>query len=187
MNSALPERILALGICTALLSACATTIKPGVFRPEATDENLSSIYIYRPDTISNTLYTPALDIDGTAHGDIRSGHIYMYQLAPGQHQFQLSINNDNFVTLPVELNTDAGSRYFFRVDSRLQLDTQHTGYAPYRRSFSLLQVNQERAATEIADCCQVTKQDTSLNSSAQRESSSGQGFSSDLTQNPFGH
>jgi len=189
MNSTLNNlRLLPLlALTSILITGCASTGRDKTFIPAAVANGESVLYIYRPGGMSNAMYQPLLVIDGEAQTEMVMGRHYRYRLPPGHHRVELSMSNANFQTAGIELTTRPGQIRYFSIQSELGLDSTAAGYAPYRRQFSLQAVEKNQARDEISDCCMTQTKQEPDSGHRNADKPKTEGFSPDITQNPFGH
>ncbi|GMR01219.1 MAG: hypothetical protein BMS9Abin19_0585 [Gammaproteobacteria bacterium] len=179
--------IIVLTLCWFFLSACSTTNNVTTFTPPAAKADQAIVYIYRPTEMSNSLYSPGLNIDGEFKLYIKNGVNSRLSLTPGEHLFEFQADKKYSELSPLLLTLDTGTIYFIRVNTSLKIKNT-TAYEPYMRSFKLTQIGKQQAVKEIASCCidnnKVSANKTEIKST---EKKSGNGFSVDKTQNPFSH
>jgi hypothetical protein len=168
-------------------AACSTTKNANQFTPQIAKDNQAVIYIYRPFTTSNAIYSPDLYINDEFKLSIKNAINARFTLPPGHHKFELEPDKNYSGNTRFSLNLSANSTYFVRVDTSLKINNA-PGYQPYQRSFNLIRVDEQLAVKEIAECCMVT--DIKSNTDQETKTMKTQtedGFSIDKTQNPFSH
>lgn len=168
-----------------LLSACSPTGSNVRFVPPAAKPDQAIVYIYRPSTMTNALYSPGLNVDDEFKLNTKSGVSYRISLSPGEHTFAFQEEKKYTDLRPVTVTLDSGTITYIRVSTSLKVKNS-VGYEPYERSFKLTQVDEALAVKEIADCClddgtQTTEETEPTGKKAD------DGFSVDKTQNPFSH
>jgi hypothetical protein len=115
------------------------------------------------------------------------GQYYRYRLPPGSHHLELSMSNANIKSTDIELKTRAGEIRYISIQSELRLDQSSAGYTPYRRRFSLQLMEKNQAIDEISDCCTTPIKQALSSENEAADKPERQGFSPDMTENPFGH
>jgi len=142
------------------------------------------------------MYSPDLLIDGETRTAVKAGNKYMFRIAPGKHDIALALNDGFSGEAVFELTALAGSAYYLRVDTSLELQQGTAGYSPYARSFDLVSIEHNVAIEQITECCSLEAKDTGKEKSevvkgdkgaSAAEPNTPQGFSTDKTANPFGH
>ncbi len=168
-----------------MLAACTNNKTTGSFIPLQADKTKAVIYIYRPSVSANILYIPDLYINDEYRLPINNSNNYYLALTPGNYSFRLKHKKFS-ETDSVETMLLAGSVYFLRVDSHLELK-QSAKYQPYHRKFTLSIIDGLLARQQISECCiksQHTLDDTNI---IKENSRASPGFSIEKTQNPFSH
>jgi hypothetical protein len=174
-------------LCGFFLSACSTTKELAPFVPQTALSDQTTVYIYRPNEMSNAMYSPGLTIDGEFKLYVKNGVSSRLTLSPGEHLFEFQNDNNYAELTPLSLIYKAGSIYFIRVDTSLKINDS-TSYQPYARNFGLVAIDEAQAVREIAVCCMDDdKRLTSEDRAATTEKNNVDGFSVDKTQNPFSH
>ena len=180
----------------AVLTACANSHSYTPFTPAPVADGESIIFVYRPQKMANAIHTPELIIDGEARGGIRNGEKYQFHVTPGSHEIALDPAEEYAANTSVGLATEAGTAYYLRVDTTLELDQGTGSYSPYIRSFDLFPITRDVAVEQISECCMKASKSAA---NARAGEATGdeekdppatevqQGFSSDKTGNPFGH
>ena len=94
MRITTPALKIALTLCLLFLYACNTShnIKP--FTPQLADSEQASVYIYRPPTMSNAIYSPDLYINDEFKLAIKNGMNTRLALAPGEYKFDINPEQD---------------------------------------------------------------------------------------------
>ncbi len=173
--------------CGIFLSACAAPKKVPAFSPLLAKADQAIVYIYRPNKMTNAMYSPGLTIDGEFKLYVKNGINSQLVLAPGEHLFAFQNDNDYSELKPLSLIYKAGSTYFIRVDTSLKINHKTT-YEPYLRSFHLTAIDEAQAVKEIAECCMNNNTETANKKTlTPSKKKAGNGFSVDKTQNPFSH
>ena len=169
------------------MSACSSIRDVTTFTPQAANADRATVYIYRPNEMTNTLYSPGLTIDGEFKLHIKNGVNSRLTLAPGKHVFNFQNDNRYSEPNPLSLILDTGSIYFIRVNTSLKIN-ESASYQPYARNFILTSVDERQAVKEIAVCCMANNE---RSANKEKPASTGDktvdGFSVDKTQNPFSH
>jgi len=169
------------------LTACSTTNNATIFIPQIAADNQAVVYIYRPFSTSNAMYSPDLYINDELKLSIKNGKNARFTQAPGHYKFKLEPDKNYSGVTSFSLNLSPGSTYFIRVDTSLKIKSALT-YAPYQRSFNLTKVDQQLAVKEIAECCMATNSKSNTDKHAETvKTQTEEGFSVDKTQNPFSH
>jgi len=147
------------------------------------------------------MYSPDLLIDGEARTAVKAGNKYMFRIEPGKHAIALALSSGFSGESAFELTVLAGSAYYLRVDTSLELQQGTAGYTPYARSFDLVSVDDKRAIEQITECCSGEEKNKAKDtrqegwhqdgvggvSVSPGEGDAVQGFSTDKTTNPFDH
>lgn len=172
--------------CTVLLIAglqlngCSNNTKAFAPAPQNPDKG-SVVYVYRPSSSSNFMYSPRIAVDDNEKFAIGNGdYRYMY-LAEGKHTAVVNPTGQYQTKSPVEMNVEAGKSYYLRVNTRLEFEKEGMN----TRLFWLEQVPEKQAQAEIAktDYSGPVKTDTAKDASS--EPVNKEGFSVDKTQDPF--
>ncbi len=178
---------LLLLLCGVFLSACASPKKDPVFNPPQAKTDQAIVYIYRPNKMTNAMYSPGLTIDGEFRLYVKNGMNSQLRLTPGEHLFAFQNDRDYSELKPLSLIYKPGSNYFIRVDPSLKINHKTT-YEPYLRSFHLTAIDQAQAVKEITECCMNNStENTNRKTFTPDKKKTGDGFSVDKTQNPFSH
>ncbi len=174
-------------LCGFFLSACSTTKEVASFVPQAAQADQTTVYIYRPNEMSNAMYSPGLTIDGEFKLYVKNGVSSRLTLSPGEHLFEFQNDNNYSELRPLSLIYKAGFIYFIRVDTSLKINDS-TSYKPYARNFRFVPIDEPQAIREIVACCMDdNKRFTSKDKATTTEKRNADGFSVDKTQNPFSH
>ena len=167
------------------LSACGTTGK-GRFTPVQVNDEQSVLYIYRPSSVSNAVYSPDIFINGEVWLSIKNAKSRHLTLNPGQYRIEIEPDKKYAGTTSISLDLDAGKIVYLRVDTKLEIKYS-VKYEPYQRSFSLIEIDAPLAITQIAECCtDGSTKETSGEQETGAENKKDE-FSVDKTQNPFSH
>ncbi len=174
-------------LCGLFLSACSTTKHIASFVPQTTRVDQATVYIYRPNEMSNAMYSPGLTIDGEFKLYVKNGVSSRLTLSPGEHIFEFQNDNNYSELRTLTLTYKAGAIYFIRVDTSLKINSS-TSYQPYARIFRLIAIDEPQATREIAACCiDNNKRLTNKDKATSTRKKIADGFSVDKTQNPFSH
>lgn len=168
-----------------LCTACSTKSVISSFTPAIAKPDQAIVYIYRPSTMSNALYSPGINIDSEFKLYTRNGSNTQLSLAPGEHTFEFQAEKRYTGLSPVTLMLDAGSRTFLRVNTSLKIENS-VEYKPYVRTFTFTRIEEQAAVKEITQCC-LAKPEQLQNGKGTRQldENTNDGFSVDKTQNPF--
>ena len=164
-----------------LLAGCAST--PAVFNPEPVSAADAVVYIYRPDTLANTLVSPPLKVDNTALFTVHNDRYYSLRLAPGTHRLQLELAEFYQGEFETSIEVEAGESYFIRVDTTLTFQQNR----PYTRRFDLLQIPAAVALNEIGHCTSANAEAAAKPVAAPDTTAKPPGYSSQIFRNPFAH
>jgi hypothetical protein len=169
------------------LAACSSTGGTSTFIPQTAEPTQSTIYFYRPNTMSNAMYSPELYVNGEFKLSIKNGQVSRLALPAGETTIEIAPDEHYSSVNKLALNMQAGAIYFVRVDTTLTIENA-TAYEPYFRSFSLASIADEIAISEITECCsgKSRKKDESPEHSS-TTIKTDDSFSVDKTQNPFSH
>ncbi len=176
--------IAAIALLSALAS-CSTT-RHGGFTPIAVNDGQSVLYIYRPASVSNVIYSPDIFINGEVWLSIKNAKSRHLTLNPGQYRVEVEPDKKYAGATRISLNLDAGKTVYLRVDTKLEIKSS-VKYEPYQRSFSLTKVEAALAITEIAECCTDDSKKEILGEQETGAENKKDEFSVDKTQNPFSH
>lgn len=170
--------------CSIIFTACSHTQTSATFSPLQPEENEAIIYIYRPSTASNALYSPDFYVNDEYRITIKNGFHYHLTFVSGEYGFKLE-REDRFGGNSLNPKAlAAGSVHYYRVETTLKLNNS-TNYQPYQREFTLSEVEEPLALRQIAECC--LKKDTKAEGRQVEKTSTPPAFSVDKTQNPFSH
>lgn len=174
-------------ICCLYLTACNTVNGIGTFTPELISNTMASVYIYRPLSMSNAVYTAKIFANKKSILSIKNGQTSNITLSPGNYNFEIEPDKNYLGLTKLSLDLASGHTYYIRIDTSLKISND-TNYERYQRSFNLIAVDNESAITQINDCCSSNKKDNIDQTSAQdKKESESHHFSVDKTQNPFSH
>lgn len=170
------------------LTACNSTIINSQFVPLSTETDKVAIYIYRPTTMANAIYSPELYVDEELKLFIKNGKNTRLTLLPGEHVFEIAPDENYSGLSKLRLDLNAGNTYYLRVDTSLQINNNSATYQPYHRSFDLVSVDAALATEQITRCCS-NKEKTSDPAAEIKpvKKDAEDGFSVEKTQNPFSH
>jgi hypothetical protein len=169
-------------------SACGTSENVKSFSPAAPQAGQASVYIYRPLSMSNALYSPDLYINGEFRLSIKADHNTLLTLPPGNTILELSPDEHYTGQTRIELELEAGKIYFIRISSGLKMNDAPTGdYTPYARSFNLVRTDEKLARNQIAECCASDTTNIIDKLEEITDQPNSDTFSVDKTQNPFSH
>ena len=173
--------------CLLLLTACSSTENVRTFTPPASQPDQAVVYIYRPTEMANALYSPGITINDEFKLYAKNGVSSRLSLEPGEYVFEFQPEKKYAELTPVSLSLKPGNMYFIRVATSLKVRSA-TAYEPYARSFTLTQVDEPQALTEIAECCTGDEKKPSDKTKLKSDDKKpDDGFSVDKTQNPFSH
>lgn len=163
-----------------LLAACASKPPAFVAAPPQPDKG-SVVYIYRPSSSSNFMYSPKVVIDenekfGLGNGDYR----YVY-LQAGDHVIGLSATGQYSTDAPTVLRVEAGESYYLRVGTVLKFEKDGMN----TRKFWIDTVDENTALNEIARTEYAGPKSAQLQDTQTDQSGTEPGFSVDKTQDPF--
>jgi hypothetical protein len=182
------KTVLLLTSFLAISSACDTSRSIKSFTPEAPKAGQASVYIYRPLSMSNALYSPDLYINGEFRLSVKTDHSTRLTLPPGNTTLELSPDEHYTGQTRIELELEAGQTYFIRVSSGLKINDAPAGdYQPYDRSFNLTRTDEKLARSQIAECCASDKTTIIDKLEEVTDQHDSDTFSVDKTQNPFSH
>ena len=183
MNNFLPG--VAIIALLSTLSACGTTGQ-GRFTPVQANDGQSVLYIYRPSSVSNAIYSPDIFINGEVWLSIKNAKSRHLTLSPGQYRVEIEPDKKYAGTTSINLDLGAGKTAYLRVDTKLEIKNS-VKYEPYQRSFSLIEIEAPLAITEIAECCADDSKKETLDEQETGAENKKDEFSVDKTQNPFSH
>lgn len=163
-----------------LLAGCANTPSDFVAAPPQPEQGYA-VYLYRPSSSSNFMYSPRVVIDGDEQFSLGNGDYRYVYLQPGDHSIGLGATGQYTTGAPTALYVEAGSSYYLRV--RTQLRFEQGGMNT--RKFWLEAVDEKTALREIAATGYAGPR-AGQSPDAETEASAGEpGFSVDNTQDPF--
>lgn len=163
-----------------LLAACANTASNFVAAPPQPEQGYA-VYLYRPSSSSNFMYSPRVVIDGDEQFSLGNGDYRYVYLQPGEHTIGLGATGQYTTGEPTALQVEAGSSYYLRV--RTQLRFEQGGMNT--RTFWLEAVDEKTALSEIG-ATKYAGPKSGQSPNAESEASTGEpGFSVDNTQDPF--
>ncbi len=170
---------------TVLLSGCSH--QSTKFVPAAPDNDLSDVYLYRPNSLSNVVISPVVLVNGNKTEGIKNNTYIQYQLVPGKHSFELEVGERFDGNKQISVNLQPGQVYFLRVDTELKFKKNDL----YYRRFDILKVENSIALTEIVNCRNVNKDKTETvvteGTKQQEKTKSGEEvYSISKSRNPFG-
>jgi len=161
-----------------LLTGCAST--PVSFNSsEHVSDNLSVVFIYRPDTLANIMVTPGIQVNGTTSLSISNNQYQVLKLPAGQHHFKLDLTERYQGNIETTLETTNGRAYFLRVDSAMKFQQNR----PYDRSFDIQPVAEAEATPQISLCKPAVASNSKH--SSQPVSKESPGYSNQTFRNPF--
>ena len=132
-------------ICTAF--GCATKFEPfTVNKPVSGDGAI--VYIYRPDSLSNIMISPAIFINGKKSSEIKNGTYISVSLPTGKHVFKLELGDRYDGQHAVNLMLKDAEVYFLRIDTKLKFKKNDL----YERSFDISSVASSDALMAIRNC-----------------------------------
>ena len=177
----------------SMLSACSNQQTINSFTAETAPSNQVAVYVYRPLSTTNAVYSPDLYVNDEFKYSIKSGKKARLLLDAGNTIFEIEPDKNYTGVTRITTTLNPDDTYFLRIDTSLKIKNT-TSYEPYERSFSLIEVADQQAIEEISQCCHSgsssnTGDDnkTDSNPSADETDKSDNGFSVDKTQNPFSH
>lgn len=173
--------------CLIYLSACSTSNSTKTFTPLSAGIDQVIVYIYRLPAISNAAYSPGLYINDEFKFAIKNGYKTHLILSPGEYKVELDPDKNYTGTTHLLLNLNAGTTYYFRVDTSLKIKSV-INYALYERRFYLTTVDENLAIKQIAECCITKNKKSAIPSETKSiKKETNESFSVDKTQNPFSH
>ncbi|MCW9013916.1 MAG: DUF2846 domain-containing protein [Gammaproteobacteria bacterium] len=129
------------------LVACSTEKKQFILESPADPEG-STVYIYRPHSLSNIVVSPILSINGKNKIAIKNDHYTYIHLPPGKHVFQLELDEKYQGKKRLQLLLEPASQYYIKVNTALKFEKNK----PYSRTFSMQRIEQSQALDEIEQC-----------------------------------
>jgi len=197
-QSALSKLLLCALLATT--SACSLNINTSEnenltesFQPAAlTKADQVNLYVYRPTTMTNGLYSTEISIDEEHIFMVKLGQLKRLKLPAGQHQITLETDSNIIGQQNLDVSMEAGKSYYFSITTSLKMESG-ASFKPYKRQFDLQQVAQATAIEQITDCCYSGKSaqktpepNTSIKENTTIENDDST-FSVDKTSNPFSH
>ena len=160
-----------------LATACSHTTSSFVAAPEDADGG-SVVYIYRPSSPSNFMFSPRLIIDDQERFKIGNGDYRYVYLQAGEHTLGLNATNQYSSGQAITLEVEPGQSHYIRINTSLTFEAEKMN----TRKFWIEVVDESAALSEIDH--------TEYAGSAQQppaveQRQDGPGFSVDKTQDPF--
>ncbi len=169
--------LLASSLC--LFAACSNNSKGFVAAPQDVDKG-SVVYVYRPSSSSNFMYSPKVAVDDNEKFSIGSGdYRYMY-LPEGKHTVVINPTGQYETKSPVEIQVEPGKSYYLRVSTSLKFEKEQMN----TRLFWIEQVAEQEALTEIAKTDYAGPKSAAAEKGASK-AEEPDGFSVGKTQDPF--
>ena len=183
MNKLILTAYLTLTLST--LTACSTS-GHGTFVPAHAKDDQSIIYLYRPGTMSNAMYSPDILINDEVKFSIKNTSKRHITVDPGKYIIQIDTDENYVGTTSLTVDIKPAENIYIRVDTKLAVK-KSIRFEPYERTFNLVRIETSAAIEEIAACC--TSNNTKEVAVEQKGSSENKNetFSVDKTQNPFSH
>jgi len=163
------------------------------FQPAAiTRAQQANLYVYRPTTMTNGLYSTEISVDDEHIFMVKLGHLKHLKVPAGQHQIKLDTDSNIIDQQQLDVVMEAGKSYYFSITTSLKIDSG-ANFKPYKRQFDLQPVESTIAIKQITDCCYSDKvaqkapePDTLIKKDTAIEENDAT-FSVDKTSNPFSH
>jgi len=163
------------------------------FKPAPiTKANQANLYVYRPTTMTNGLYSTEISVDDEHVFMVKLGQLKRLKVPAGQHQITLETDSNIIGQQRLDVSMKAGKSYYFLITTSLKMESG-ANFKPYKRQFDLQQVAQATAIKQITDCCYSGKsaQKTPEAEMTIKENKPIENdystFSVDKTSNPFSH
>ena len=163
-----------------LLGACASTTATFVAAPPQPEKG-SVVYIYRPSSSSNFMYSPKVVIDGNEKFSIGNGDYRYVYLQAGDHSIGLNATGQYTTPSPTALRVEPGTSYYLRVSTRLKFEKDGMN----TREFWIDTVDESAALNEIVKTDYAGPKTAQSQDAQTDQSGSEPGFSVDKTQDPF--
>ena|GEM_PF-2912557 len=163
-----------------LLAACASDPATFVGAPLQPDKG-SVVYIYRPSSSSNFMYSPKVVIDESEKFSLGNGDYRYVYLQAGEHAIGLGATGQYTTDAPTVLRVEADKSYYLRVGTvlRFEKDGMNT------RKFWIDTVDEDKALNELAKTEYAGPKSVQPQEAQTDQSGSEAGFSVDKTQDPF--
>ena len=164
----------------SLITACSNT--PSTFVPAPEQAELGSVvYIYRPASSSNFMYSPRVIVDDDEKFSIASGDYRYVYLPPGEHSIGLNPADQYATDAATTLAIETDTRYYLRVSTLLKFepDSMNT------RRFWIDVVDEQTALGEIGETEYAGPKPRQAATVQSDPGDDQPGFSVDKTQDPF--
>jgi len=138
--------LLALLLLTVLSSCMKKTVDFSVIEPVPGEGAI--VYIYRPDSSSNSIISPAVLVDGKKKFEIENRTYRALNLPAGKHVFNLDLTKRYDGQHSIELILKDAKTYFLRIDTKMKFKMNDL----YERRFDILNVPEDIALSEIIKC-----------------------------------
>ncbi len=172
-------KLVCLG-AVSLMTACAN--QPSTFTAAPEQAELGSVvYIYRPASSSNFLYSPRVIVDDDEKFSIANGDYRYIYLPAGEHVISLNPTDQYTTGAATMLTVEADARYYLRVNTLLKFepDSMNT------RKFWIDVVDEDTAVGEIARTEYAGPESPQSAAVRSGADDNQQGFSVDKTRDPF--
>lgn len=136
---------LPLFVLCGFISACS--FNQSRFTPvEPDDENLATVYIYRPAALSNFMISPKILLNNKELFTLAAGRYDYTHLNAGTYEFRLDLGKRFTGSRQIEMKVETGKTYYLKVNTSLHFEKN----APYTRRFNILSMKHEEALDEIS-------------------------------------
>jgi hypothetical protein len=163
-----------------LLAACANKPPAFVAAPAQPDKG-SVVYIYRPSSSSNFMYSPKVVIDENEKFSLGNGDYRYVYLQAGDHAIGLGATGQYSTDAPTVLRVEADKSYYLRVGTVLKFEKDGMN----TRKFWIDTVDENTALNEIAKTEYAGLESAQPQEAQTDQPDSEPGFSVDKTQDPF--
>ena len=163
-----------------LLAACASDPATFVGAPLQPDKG-SVVYIYRPSSSSNFMYSPRVVIDENETFSLANGDYRYVYLQAGEHAIGLDATGQYTTDAPTVLRVEADKSYYLRVGTVLKFEKDGMN----TRKFWIDTVDEDKALNEIAETEYAGPKSAQPQEAQTDQPDSEPGFSVDKTQDPF--
>ena len=167
-------------VAVLLMTACSNKDSVFVAAPQDSEKG-SVVYIYRPTSTTNFMYSPRVVIDGNEQFKIGNGDYSYVYLQSGAHTVGLNPTDQYITEPPVSIDVDPGKSYYLRVKTLLKFEPDKMN----TRKFWIDVVDEQEALSEIVKTEYDGPKSGQSSAGQADEMDNSEGFSVDKTQDPF--
>jgi hypothetical protein len=167
-------------IAALLLGACANSASTFVAAPPQPEKG-SVVYIYRPFSSANFMFSPKVVIDQNEKFSLGNGHYHYVYLQAGEHSAGLNATDQYTTEAAIVLDIEPGQSYYLRVNTALKFETDGMN----ARKFWIEVVEENAALSEIRKTKHVGPGPEQSTAGQADEPGNEAGFSVEKTEDPF--